>query len=218
MIDISEHIRAADRRVGSRTIAAGEARVVTIGRTFAADVDDVWDACTNAERITRWLMPISGDLRVGGSYQLEGNAGGTVERCEPPTSFAATWEYGGEISWIEVHLTREGGATRLTLEHIASVDDERWAQFGPGAVGVGWDMMLGGLGLHLASGEAVDPAESAAWAASDEGRAFMTRSSEAWRDASVAAGADPDEAREAADRTTAAYTGTVPDRDGAGAS
>ena len=215
MIDITEHLNAVDRAVGSRTIEAGEARAITVTRTFAAAVDDVWDACTNVERIPRWLMPISGDLGVGGTYQLEGNAGGTIERCDPPRSFAATWEYGGEISWIEVRLAPDGDGTRLTLEHLAPVDDGRWAEFGPGAVGVGWDMMVAGLNLHLSSGQPVDPAESAAWAASDEGRAFMTWSSEAWCDASVAAGTDPAAARAAAERTTAAYTGTVPD--GAGA-
>jgi hypothetical protein len=36
-------------------------------------------------------MPISGDLRVGGRYRLEGNASGTIERWDPPRSFAATW-------------------------------------------------------------------------------------------------------------------------------
>ena len=77
------------------------------------------------------------------------------------------------------------------LEHIAHVDDERWAEFGPGAVGVGWDLAIGlGLGLHLATGAAVDPGEVAAWSASDEGRRFMTLSSEGWFAATVAAGED----------------------------
>jgi hypothetical protein len=35
----------------------------------------------------------------------------------------------------------------------------------------------------------------------------MTLSSEAWRDADVAAGTDPDAANEAAERTAAAYQG-----------
>ena len=46
-----------------------------------------------------------------------------------------------------------------------------------------------------------------AWTASDEGREFTTRCSEAWRDASIAAGTDPAAAEAAAARTTAAYTG-----------
>lgn len=207
MIDVSQQINAVRRRVGTRMFDAGEARVVIISQTYDADLDDVWDACTNPERIPRWFLPISGNLQVGGHYQLEGNAGGKIERCEPPTSFAATWEYGGEVSWIEVQLTNEPeGGTRFELEHVAHVDDERWSEFGPGAVGVGWDMGLMGLANHLSAKHGVDPSEGAAWMASEEGKRFMTLSSERWYDASVAAGTDPADARAAADRTTAAYT------------
>lgn len=38
----------------------------------------MWDACTDPERIPRWFLPISGDLRLNGRYQLEGNAGGAI--------------------------------------------------------------------------------------------------------------------------------------------
>jgi uncharacterized protein YndB with AHSA1/START domain len=208
MIDVAQQINAVRRHVGSRTLEAGEARIVTVSQTYAASVDDVWDACTSPERIPRWFLPVSGDLRLGGRYQLEGNASGTIERCEPPNSFAATWEYGGEVSWIEVRVSPESAdRTRFTLEHIAHVDDERSAEFGPGAVGVGWDLGLMGLALHLSSGgQAVDPQESAAWMASGEGRRFMTLSSERWCAANIAAGTGAAEARAAADRTTAAYT------------
>jgi uncharacterized protein YndB with AHSA1/START domain len=207
VIDVTEQINAVRRHIGKRVLEAGEARVLTISQTYDATVDDVWDACTNAKRIPRWFLPVSGELRVHGRYQLEGNASGTIERCDPPKSFAATWEYGGEVSWIEVRLTGEpDGGTRFELEHTAHVDDERWVEFGPGAVGVGWDGSFMGLGLHLASGESVDPKEVEAWTASEEGRRFMTLSSQRWCDASIAAGEDPERARAAADRTTAAYT------------
>ena len=209
MIDVVHQINSVQRRVGSRLLDAGEARTVIVGRSYDAPIEDLWDACTNAERIPRWFLPISGELRVGGRYQLEGNAGGTIERCDPPRSFAATWEMGGEVTWIELRLSPQAnGGTRFELEHIAHVDDERWAQFGPGAVGVGWDLALsGGLARHLASGARVDPAEAAAWGASEEGRRFMMLSSQAWCDASIAAGTDSADARAAAARTTAAYTG-----------
>ncbi|MFF5174669.1 SRPBCC family protein [Micromonospora sp. NPDC000089] len=209
MIDTSHQISAVRRTVGGRTLDAGEARVLTISQTYDAPLEDVWDACTSAERIPRWFLPISGDLRLHGRYQFEGNAGGVVERCDPPHSFAATWEFGGEVSWIEVRLTPDGdGRTRFTLEHVAHVDDQRWAEFGPGAVGVGWDSGLLGLASHLADdGSGVTPETAAAWMGSADGRRFMTASSEAWREASVAAGTDPEQARAAADRTTAAYTG-----------
>src|SRR6516225_8438295 len=158
MIDVKHQINEVRREVGTKVLEAGEARVVTISQTYEGSLDDVWDASTNPERIPRWFLPVSGDLRVGGRYQLEGNAGGTIERCDPPNAFDATWEYGGDTSWIEVRLSAVGaGRTRLQLEHIADADDTRWTEFGPGAVGVGWDLALIGLFLHLTSGATVDP-------------------------------------------------------------
>ncbi|MEA5362676.1 SRPBCC family protein [Amycolatopsis sp., V23-08] len=206
MIDVSHQISAVRRTLGDRVIDAKDARVLTISQVYDTDVDDLWDACTNAERIPRWFLPVSGELKLGGHYQLEGNAGGTVERCDPPRGFAATWEFGGNVSWIEVRLTPEGDGTRFELEHVAHVD-ERWDEFGPGAVGIGWDGMLVGLVLHLADpGTAVDAEAAMAWMMSPEGIRFMTASGEAWYEADVAAGADPVNARGAADRTLAAYT------------
>lgn len=205
MIDVTHEISAVERRIGQRTLAAGEARVLTISRTYPAPVDDVWDACTNPERLPRWFLPVTGELKVGGHYQLEGNAGGTVESCDPPHAFTATWEFGGEVSWIEVRFAEDGaGRTRMRLEHVAHVDDERWAQFGPGAVGVGWDLGLLGLGGYLASGEQQSEADLIG---GPTGARFITASSDAWCAASVAAGTDPEAARAAADRTTAFYTG-----------
>jgi len=207
VIDMTHQINAVRRRFGSRVLEAGEARVVTIGQAYDTDVDDLWDACTNPERLPRWFLPVSGDLQLGGRYQIEGNAAGTIERCDPPKSFSATWEYGGEVSWIEVRLSpdAEGGA-RFELEHIAHVDDERAAEFGPGAVGLGYDMALVGLVLHLSSGAAVDPQESAAWVASPEGKRFFAEAGERWYEADVAAGTPPEVARAAADRCIAAYS------------
>ena len=207
MIDVSHQISAVRRTVGKRVLEAGEARVVTVSQVYPADLDDLWDACTSAERIPRWFLPESGELRLGGRYQLQGNAGGVVERCDPPKSFAATWEYGGEVSWIEVRLTPEGDGTRFELEHVAHVDDERWAEFGPGAVGIGWDLGLVGLAGHLTDpATAFDPADGMTWMLSPEGKQFVTAASEDWYRASVESGEDEPAARAAADRSTAAYT------------
>jgi uncharacterized protein YndB with AHSA1/START domain len=208
MITVTHQIAQVQREVGTRVLEAGEARTVTVRQIYDTTIEDLWDACTSPERIPRWFLPVTGELRLGGRFQLEGNAAGTIERCDPPKSFFATWEYGGEISWIEVRLVPESeSATRLEIEHIAHVDDERWAEFGPGAVGIGWDMGLLGLANHLATGDPVDRAESAAWLASEQARGFITESSELWAEASVAAGTDPARAAESARRCTAAYTG-----------
>jgi uncharacterized protein YndB with AHSA1/START domain len=207
MVDVNHQINAVRRRVGDRVLDSGEARLVTVSQSYPTDAADLWDACTNVERIPRWFLPVSGDLKVGGHYQLEGNANGTILTCDPPRAFTATWEYGGAVSWIEVSIVDEGAErSRLELTHIAHVDDH-WDQFGPGAVGIGWDMGLLGLAMHLDTGETLGPEFGQQWVVSAEGVQFTRLSSDAWRDADVAAGADPEQARAAADRTTAAYLG-----------
>ena len=204
-IDIASNIAAVDRRVENRDHEGRPARVVVAGRSFPAPVTDVWDAITNPERIPRWFLPISGDLRLGGRYQLEGNAEGEITACEPPHHLALTWEFGGEVTWVDVRLAEEpGGGTRLRLEHGAHADDERWAEFGPGAVGVGWDLGLLGLDQHLSTGGSV---EGGTWMSTPEGKAFMRGSSDGWGQASIAAGTQEDAALAAAGRTAAAYTG-----------
>jgi uncharacterized protein YndB with AHSA1/START domain len=202
-IDLNAAVGAVTREVLEREHEGRTAKVVVATRTYDADIDDVWDAITTAERIARWLAPISGDLRLGGRYQIEGNAGGIVTTCEPPTRLAATWEFGGGVSWLEVTLSPDGDGTTLRLEHMAHVD-EHWGEYGPGAVGIGWDLALLGLANHLAGGEPVDPE---AFGASEEAKDFMRASSDRWGDADIAGGAPEAEARAAAARTTAAYLG-----------
>lgn len=188
------------------------ASAVTLARSFATTVEDLWDAVTSGERIPKWFLPLSGELRLGGRYQLEGNAGGEITACEPLSHFAVTWEFGGDVSWVEVRVADDGaGHARLTLTHTAHLSDH-WDEYGPGATGVGWEMGLLGLAIHLAQPDEPMPDE-AAFATSPEGKAFMTGSSEAWGQAAVAAGTDRDAAHAAARRTTAFYTGEPADAD-----
>ena len=83
MIDVTEQVSAVCREVGGRVLEAGRARVVTVSRSYPAELADVWEACTNPERIPRWFLPVRGELKEGGRYQLEGNAGGTITRRCP---------------------------------------------------------------------------------------------------------------------------------------
>jgi uncharacterized protein YndB with AHSA1/START domain len=206
MSDIVDQINHIRRQVGSRTVPEGDARTLVLRRTYDATVEDVWDACTDPERIGRWFLPVSGDLKLGGHYQLEGNAGGEILRCEPPQLLKVSWLFGEDsgFSEVELRLTAEDEAERTTveLEHVAVVPPEMWDQFGPGAVGVGWDLMMLGLGLHL-SGDTID--DLATWQESDEAREFMTRSSEAWGEAYGASGAPSDVVAAAVRSTTGFY-------------
>jgi uncharacterized protein YndB with AHSA1/START domain len=207
---MSNAVRAEFRRFENREHEGKPARVVIGTRVYDTDPDDLWDALTNRERLPRWFLPIEGDLRPGGRYQLKGNAGGTITRCDPPRALDVTWEFGGGMSWVTVRLAPEGRGTLLTLEHIvlASDTDEHWAKFGPGAVGIGWDLSFRGLAQHVEAGGAVlDHAAAHAWMASEEGKAFMRASGDAWADAHVAGGEDAHTARAMAARTIAFYTG-----------
>ena len=182
------------------------ARAVTLSRSYATTVEDLWDAVTNGERIPRWFLPVSGELGPGGRYQLEGNAGGVITACERLSHFALTWEFGGDVSWVEVRVSDDGAnRARLTLTHTALLS-EHWGEYGPGANGVGWELGLMGLAIHLMQSDDPMPDE-AVFATSPDGKAFIAGSSEKWVQAAVAAGTEPDAADVAARRATAFYTG-----------
>jgi uncharacterized protein YndB with AHSA1/START domain len=187
----------------------GDKTVVALTRTYDADIADVWDAVTNPERLSRWFLPIDGDLTVGGRYQLKGNAGGEVLSCEPPHRFLVTWVFVPEptekdITEVEVRLREDGDKTILELRHEATVDPEMWNQFGPGAVGVGWDLGLVGLAMHLEDPDSgAPPAEE--FERSPEARGFIVASSEAWGVANAKAGTPPEQVAAQTAATTAFY-------------
>lgn len=108
------------REIGRRRIASGEeVRTVLIRRRYDAPIQDVWEACTDPERLSRWFLPVTGDLRVGGRFSLQGNAGGEILRCDPPRLLTVTWVYGElPADEVELRLSDGGqGATALELEH-----------------------------------------------------------------------------------------------------
>ena len=210
--DVETNLAATDRSVSSLERDGQPTRAVTLSRSYATTAEGLWDAVTNAERIPRWFAPVSGELALGGRYQIEGNAGGLITTCDRPSHFALTWEFGGDVSWVEVRVSDEGaGQARLSLTHTAHLS-EHWDTFGPGAVGVGWELGLLGLALHLAHPDEPKPDEEA-FAASPDGRAFTVGSSEGWGRAAAEAGEDPDVAAASARRTAAFYTGESVDPD-----
>jgi uncharacterized protein YndB with AHSA1/START domain len=194
--------------IGRAVESNGDKTVVALTRTYDAEIADVWDALTDPERLSRWFLPIEGDLRVGGRYQLKGQAGGEILSCEPPHRFLVTWVFPPEpaennISEVEVRLREDGDKTVLELRHEAAVDPQMWNQFGPGAVGVGWDLCLLGLAMHLEHGGGVVNAE--AFERSPEAREFITASSDAWGVANAKFGTPPGEVAAQVAATTAFY-------------
>lgn len=205
-IDAEGHLSKVERAVAYLERDGQAASAVTVARSFKTTIEDVWDAVTRGERIPRWFAPVTGDLELGGRYQVEGNASGTVTACEPPSRFSLTWEFMGDVSWVDVELAEDGaGSVRLALTHTAIVSPF-WDDYGAGAAGVGWEMGFMGLAMHIADPEVAMPDEME-FVTTPEGRAFISGSSQGWGTASIAAGTDPGGAHAAVVRTTAFYMG-----------
>ncbi|MDH2425349.1 SRPBCC family protein [Sphaerisporangium sp. TRM90804] len=201
MIDISDQIKAIHRDVVRRSADGAESVAVVLRRGYDAPAQDVWDAVTDPARLRRWFLPVSGELRVGGDFQLEGNAGGRILRCEAPRLLKVT--FGAETSVVELRLSTEGDrATTLEFEHAVPLE---MAGSGAGAlyVGPGWDGALMALGLFLDGQVADDPVAAAG---SPEGQEFSRQAVHAWVAAIEASGtATPDEIAAASEASLAQF-------------
>ncbi|MEV7966811.1 SRPBCC family protein [Sphaerisporangium sp. NPDC088356] len=150
-------ISGTERELGSRHRDGGETRTILMRRRYDAEVEDVWDACTDPDRLSRFFMKPSGDLRQGGTFSFEGNAGGRILRCEPPRRLTVTWVYGeaGDLpeDQVELRLSPSGDGTELELEHSSFgkitgllLNDPEKGLWGLGA---GWELGLIALGTYL---------------------------------------------------------------------
>ncbi|WP_424186760.1 SRPBCC domain-containing protein [Actinokineospora sp. G85] len=209
MKDVLDELAAARRAMGRGGVPAGEAYTVELRRRYDAQVDDVWDAITDPERLRRWLKPVTGDLRLGGKFELDGGEHGEILRCEPPRLLKVSWLYGPEAdAWpgtseVEVRLAPgPAGDTEFELVHAAVVGEPSFPTYGPGAGGVGWDLALLALARLLAGGGVADHEE---FGNSPEGREFVRRSAAAWGQAHLAAGGEPGHVAAAVEATTKFY-------------
>jgi uncharacterized protein YndB with AHSA1/START domain len=212
MKDVLDELAATHREMGKGTVPAGEAYTVELRRRYDAEIEDVWDAITSPERLPRWLKPVTGDLRLGGTFELEGMGHGEILRCDPPRLLKVSWLYGPDAddwpgtSEVEVRLAPgTAGDTEFELIHAAVVGEPSFPTYGPGAGGVGWDLALLTLARLLADEqiENLDEFEK-----SPEGREFSRRSAAAWGQAHLAAGGEPEQVAAAVEATTKFY---VPD-------
>ena len=208
--NLATHLGAMTREVRNLEKDGQPAKAVVASRVYDTTPSDLWDALTRADRIKRWFAPVTGDLKLGGRYQVEGNAGGTVLECVPEQKVALTWEFGGIPTWVTVTLTPEGSGTRLELEHVAHLSPH-WDTYGPGAVGVGWDLSFMGLSRHLADPDADLPAEAVAgWGETREAKDMMRTTSDGWGRAAIASGDAREHALKAAEATRRFYSGEPP--------
>jgi len=174
-----------ERAIGTKLIAAGNARMAVLRRMYPASPETLWQAITDRTHLRRWFIEPRGDLRFGGTFALEGNAHGRILRCDPPRMLRVTWVYGPRhADEVEVRLTKaEGGGTVVELEHASIADTApdgvTDALLG---VGVGWELAMDHLGRHLDGTVPLPPSDGSASVLqpTPEDRQLMAASARAW--------------------------------------
>ncbi|WP_456825206.1 SRPBCC family protein [Cellulomonas sp. P5_E12] len=127
---------------------------VRFERRYRTTPEDLWASITEPARLSRWLGPVYGDLRVGGRYELRmgedvagspQNAVGDVLECDAPRRLVVGWSFPGEDeSRVSVTIRPDGDGSVLVLEHLGLSES---AARGYGA---GWHASLGQLDDHTA--------------------------------------------------------------------
>jgi hypothetical protein len=64
MVDVLSQIGAVTRKLRTDEVDGEPSHVQTLEQTFPSTIDDVWEAVTTADRIERWFLPVSGELRL----------------------------------------------------------------------------------------------------------------------------------------------------------
>jgi uncharacterized protein YndB with AHSA1/START domain len=186
----------------------------TLSTNLAPAPVRLWPLLTDPAQLVQWYGPVTGDLREGGSFRAPA-AGGRVLEVEAPHALHLTWEYEGSQDDLLLRLDPvDDGSTALELVHTTAMGPGVFAQFGPGALAVGWDLALLGLAAYSRGWEDMCghrvPLPTPQWLASEEGSGFVRAWSIRWAAASTAAGTDPDQARQGEIATTSAYGGASP--------
>ncbi len=128
--------------------ARGAVRVEDV---YATDIEDLWAACTEPDRLARWIASVSGELTLGGGFTARFTSGwegnGRVDVCERPHRLlVTTWEdeAADQESTIEARLTAVDGGTRLVVEERGMPLDQL------ATYGAGWQVHAEDLAAHVA--------------------------------------------------------------------
>lgn len=144
--------RSASRVVGSIGAENGKG-TVRMEDLYDTSVKDVWSAVTEPDRLSRWIVEVTGDLRPGRQFHARFTSGsegpGRVDECVPHSRVLVTMNPGGDDETvIEATLTEEGGRTRLVIEERGLPLEE------VAGYGAGWQAHMEDLTSYLAGHEA----------------------------------------------------------------
>lgn len=141
--------------------------VVRMKSRYETDIDDLWAALTDPQRLARWYGKVEGDLRVGGEFTATvfgsgWDGRGRIDACDPPRQLLVTmWEEEGAEGVVAAELVTDGDDTILVIERRDIPLDQLYAY------GAGWQAHVEDLGAHLAGQDCSDwPGDS--WPRWDE--------------------------------------------------
>jgi uncharacterized protein YndB with AHSA1/START domain len=148
---MTETTRTKAHIVGSLRPVDGKGVVRMEGR-YDTDIDDLWSALTDPERLARWIGEVSGDLQVGGEFTARFTSTwegvGRVDVCERPERLLVTMSPGAaDETVIEAELRADGNATMLVIEERGLPLDS-YANHG-----AGWQAHVEDLDTHLTGRE-----------------------------------------------------------------
>jgi uncharacterized protein YndB with AHSA1/START domain len=135
------------RVLGSLREADGRA-VIHVEDVYPTDIDDMWSAISEPERLKRWLVTIEGDTSIGGSFTASFTSGwegtGRVDVCDAPHRLRVTTFGNPNTTVMEATLTPEGDGTRLVIEERGILLEDALFH------GAGWQAHIEDLALYVA--------------------------------------------------------------------
>ena len=150
---MSSSTRSGSGLVGTLRTVDGKGGV-RMEDAYDTDIDDLWTALTDPQRLSRWIADVEGDLRLGGEFRArftsawEGS--GRVDVCDRPTRLVVTMTGEDGETVIEARLNSEADQTRMVIE------ESGLPVGGLAAHGAGWQAHVEDLATHLAGQEAAD--------------------------------------------------------------
>lgn len=119
---------------------------------YDTDIDDLWSALTDPERLAHWLATVDGQLQLGGRIHAKFTSSyegpGRIDVCDAPRRLQVTFEPGmPDEATVEANLTAVGGRTRLIIEERGLPLEHVHAY------GAGWQTHAEDLATYLAGRE-----------------------------------------------------------------
>ena len=142
------------RTIGTMRAIDEQRGAIRVQDVYDTDIADLWKACTEPDRLARWIAEVSGDLQVDGAFLAtfisSGACPGRIDACDPPHHLLLTLlPETDDEQRIEAWLVNEGDRSRLTVEHCGLPLPELHLH------GAGWQAHLEDLSRSLAGEQSI---------------------------------------------------------------